>query len=232
MMQYRTVMRALGVERAVLVQPSVYGTDNSALLDALNAGGSSFRGVAVLSPDTSHARLKEMHDLGVRGVRLNLVNPPVLAVDDAISLSRSIAPLGWHLQVQLRISREGCAQLIHLAQHVAVPLVLDHVGLPDSAALPAELMWLLRRGQCWIKLSGLYRSHYLYARPTRLAALVAMLLDANPQQLLWGSDWPHTEQITSVPQTATLLDQICNLLPNVAAQQLIFVDNPARLYGF
>jgi predicted TIM-barrel fold metal-dependent hydrolase len=107
--QYGELMRALGVERAVLVQPSVYGTDNRALLDALEAGGPAFRGVVVPSPLVDDETLTRMDNLGVRGFRLNLVNPAVLSVDQAVMLAHRVADRGWHI-VRRSISRGAASR--------------------------------------------------------------------------------------------------------------------------
>ena len=155
--QYRALMQVLGVERAVLVQPSVYGTDNSAMLDALEEAGPAFRGVAVPSPGIDDATLQRMHDAGVRGFRLNLVNPAVLSVENAVAISRRVARLGWHMDLQMDLGEEGCSGLLELAKRVAIPLVINHLGRAPASGAPRELTSLLERGRCWIKLSAPYR---------------------------------------------------------------------------
>lgn len=230
--QYRAVMQALGIARAVLVQPSVYGTDNAALLDALEEGGPALRGVVVVPSDIDEASLQALHRRGVRGVRLNLVNPQVLGVDEAATLGRRIAPLGWHLQVQIDLARRGIADLVDLAGRVPVPLVIDHMGLVDPLAVPPELPGLLRTGRCWVKLSAPYRMSRMPAPHPDLVALVRTLLAADPAQVLWGSDWPHTEQTVAMPDAAALAEMLCDWLPDESTRRQVCVDNPARLYGY
>lgn len=229
---YRRVMHALGIERAVLVQPSVYGTDNRALLDALRAGGAAFRGVVVPAADISDAELRDMHALGVRGVRLNLVNPQVLGVDDAVRLCARVAPLGWHLQLQLGLGPEGVTALRALAPRIDVPLVIDHAGRVPPGADAQPLLDLLGSGNCWVKLSAPYRSS---ARPfphEDVTPLMAALVAARPDRLLWASDWPHTEQLVATPHAGALVDLLYRWIPDPATLRRICVDNPARLYGF
>jgi len=127
---YRRVMRAVGIERGVIVQPSVYGTDNRATLDALRAGGDRFRAIVVPPADVSDAELARWHALGVRGVRLNLQTPQMLGVDDALSIAHRMAAVGWHLQVFLDLQRDLGA-LRALCDRARVPVVVDHMGRRD-----------------------------------------------------------------------------------------------------
>jgi predicted TIM-barrel fold metal-dependent hydrolase len=152
--QYREVMKACGIARAVLVQPSVYGTDNSLLLDALRDGGTAFRGVVVPRPDIGDDELAAMHALGVRGIRLNLVNPQVLGVDAGLALAARMQGHGWHVQVQVALhAADGPALLERIAEQSAVPLVIDHMGRPaHGAPAPLALLRLLRGGSTWVKL--------------------------------------------------------------------------------
>ena len=233
--EHRAVMAACGIERAVLVQPSVYGTDNSCMLDALRdaAGeGDAYRGVAVPDAAASDEELLAMDALGVRGIRLNVVNPQVLAVDDGIALCTRMRSQGWHLQVHLMLARDGATTLARLADRVDVPIVVDHFGRPQAvSALPQLLLDLVASGRVWVKLSAAYR----IARPGRehddIRPLVDALVAANPARLVWGSDWPHTELVAS-PHDADLVDLLVATLPDAAMLRRVCVDNPASLYGF
>ncbi|HEX7441300.1 MAG TPA: amidohydrolase family protein [Caldimonas sp.] len=231
--QYRDVMALCGIERAVLVQPSVYGSDNSLLLDALREGGPAFRGVAVPHPDASEGELAAMHAAGVRGVRLNLVNPAVLGIDEALALSERTAALGWHLQVQVALdTAAGEAALRQIAVRVRVPLVVDHMGRPAPGPAPRTLAELLATGRGWVKLSAPYRiSRQPAPAHADLLPLVQSLVAANPERLLWASDWPHSERTQSTPHDADLVDLLALWVPDAAIRRRICVDNPARLYG-
>lgn len=231
---YRGVMEACGIERAVLVQPSVYGTDNRCLLDALGeaeARGMALRGVAVPAADASDDELAAMHALGVRGVRLNLVNPQVLGIDAGIEIVTRMRRHGWHLQLHLRLDAPGEHLLAELAQRVSAPLVVDHFGRPPPGPAPATLLDLLASGRAWVKLSASYR---VGSTPGRgeLLPLAQALVDANPDRALWGSDWPHTELTEPPPRDADLVDELAAWLPEAALREKVCVANPAALYGF
>jgi predicted TIM-barrel fold metal-dependent hydrolase len=232
---YRTMMRACGIERAVLVQPSVYGNDNRCLLDALReaaSDGDAFRGVVVPDAATSDDELLAMDALGVRGIRLNVVNPQMLGTEDALALWARMQARGWHLQVHLRLAGDGAATLARLAERSAVPIVVDHFGRPVAgAALPPLLLDLVASGRVWVKLSAAYRigTPPAYAE---VAPLVDALVAANPRRLVWGSDWPHTELQGATPHDADLVDLLASWLPDPALLKRICVDNPAELYGF
>jgi predicted TIM-barrel fold metal-dependent hydrolase len=230
--QYREVMHACGIARAVLVQPSVYGTDNRQLLDALHAGGSAFRGVVVLRSRVSDDELELMHKLGVRGLRLNLVNPQVVGLDEVIELCARVAAHGWHLQVQLRWGDATAVWLAQLAERVSVPLVIDHMGRPPAMVAPPALLDLLARGRVWVKLSAPYRLGAADQPHPAELPLVHCLVEANPEQLLWASDWPHTEMFTTTPHDADLVDLVPSWLGSEALRRSVCVDNPARLYGY
>lgn len=232
--QYRSVMHSCGIERVVLVQPSVYGTDNRCLLDALREGGPAFRGVVVPPAAVSDAEFDNMHRLGVRGIRLNLVNPQVLGVDEAVALCARIAQRGWHLQVQLDLAGEAEAQAFQaLLRRLELPVVVDHMGRPAANVLPKTLLALLGEGRCWIKLSAPYRTSRQQA-PTYddVLTLARALSAANPDQVLWASDWPHTEQRKATPVDADLVDLLHDWLPDATLRARILIDNPARLYGY
>jgi len=235
---YRRMMNALGIQRAVLVQPSVYGVDNRALLDALRAGGAPFRGVVVPPADIADQQLQAMHDLGVRGIRLNLVNPHVLSTAVAIDLCHRVRHLGWHLQLQIRLTSAGAGdgisvpQLRALADRVPVPLVIDHMGRPDALDDVDAFIDFFARSDCWVKLSAPYRLSRQPWPYEDVSAFAQALIGARAGGLLWGSDWPHTELAGAAPQAGSLADLVNRWTGDPAIREAIFVDNPARLYGF
>ena len=141
---------------------------------------------------------------------------------------------GLALQVQVALGTgAGEAALRRIADRVRVPLVIDHMGRPAPDAAPRVLLDLLASGRAWVKLSAAYR---ISRRPAPeyddLLPLVAALVAANPEQLVWGSDWPHTELASEVPQTSTLVDLLPAWLPDPATRARICALNPARLYGY
>jgi predicted TIM-barrel fold metal-dependent hydrolase len=240
-----------GITRFVVVQPSFYGTDNSATLDALDALGDNGRGVAVVDPAaTSADMLVDFHRRGVRGLRVNLYSPiraPAGGrLDRAFAATAALAQrMGWHMQV---IAPLG--MLLGNADTLArspVPVVIDHYGLhgdrnPDSAEGRA-LLDLVRLPHVWIKLSAPYRlaAGPLSTHPDRvwLAALTA----AAPTRCVWGSDWPHppphdahrgawVETPYRALSYAALLSDFVAALPSAGLADQILLDNPARLYGW
>ena len=246
---YRKVMVPLGLRRIVLVQPSAYGTDNRCMLDALRADDAALtRGVAVIGPETTEAELDAMHALRVRGIRLNLVSngipDPAAAVAELRAAAARVGPRGWHVQIFALPSL-----FVHLAPAIAtigVPVVVDHMGgadarLGDRQPGLDELAGLLEAGHCWVKVSGPNR---VSRQPTgfRDALPVARrLIAANPDQVVWGTDWPHIgphkvgapETVIYMPHDNTdLLRILGEAAPDAALRQKILVDNPARLYGF
>jgi predicted TIM-barrel fold metal-dependent hydrolase len=173
------LQEALGFERVVIVQPSVYGTDNSCTLDALHRLGPRARGVTVIDSRTSQEELGLMKSAGVRGVRVNLQTG---GTDDPAFIENAaarIASLGWHVQTFTRIS------LLRRLKPLPVLLVVDHFGLPQSMDDVRYLASLLREGNTYVKLSGPHRL------PMDPGPVVRALLEANPERCVWGSDWPH-----------------------------------------
>jgi predicted TIM-barrel fold metal-dependent hydrolase len=231
--QYQAVMASCGIARAVLVQPSVYGTDNRQLLDALREGGAAFRGVAVPRADASDVELDEMHTLGVRGVRLNLVNPQVVAVEAVVALCARVAERGWHLQVQVRWGGTAQVTLADVAAKVMLPLVIDHMGRPPAMVAPRALLDLLASGRGWVKLSAPYRQSSADGPPyADVLPLVRTLVAENPDRLLWASDWPHTERFTPTPYDADLVDLLPEWLGSEDLRRRVCVANPAGLYAY
>jgi predicted TIM-barrel fold metal-dependent hydrolase len=190
------VARANGCGHLVLVQPSVYGTDNSLLLAALRAAAGRHRGVVVLAGGESDAVLDDMHAAGVRGVRFNLVSPVGSAWEDAAEQLKALGPRlrerRWH--VQWYVAPEDLPEVASWQAAVRVPFVLDHLaGL--GATPPAEAGWqaleALAGAGCWIKLSGWYRLGVAvpYGEMHPVIRRVAALFG---ERMVWGSDWPHT----------------------------------------
>jgi predicted TIM-barrel fold metal-dependent hydrolase len=240
-----------GITRFVIVQPSFYGTDNSAVLDALDELGGQGRGVAVIDPGaTSSDTLAAYHRRGVRGLRINLYSPIKAPGGDTLegafaATAEAAGTMGWHVQVIAPLP-VLLANVDALAK-APLPVVIDHYGLygdrrPDSAD-GRRLLDLVARPHVWMKLSAPYRHDRgpLNTQPDRawLAALIAAALD----RCLWGSDWPHPpahEQQNGASLNApyralpyeTLVDDFLAALPSADLAERIMSENAARLYGF
>lgn len=231
---YLRVAEALGLERFVIVQPSVYGTDNACTLGAAEMLGlDRARVVAVVDDGAGETELCAMQARGVRGVRFNAVSGNGTPLEQLESLARRVAPFGWHVQV----FAEG-HQLPDLAPRLAalpVEVVVDHMGgvrAAEGVGAPGfqALLRLLGTGRAWVKLPG-YR---ISAGPpfADAAPFARALLDAAPERCVWGTDWPHPSLAKWMPDDGQLLDLLGEWAPGEAERRRVLVENPARLYGF
>ena len=234
---YRRMLATIGCTRAVLVQPSVYGTDNRAHLDALAEAGPAFRMVAVLEPDVPATELERLHAAGVRGVRFNLVSKGGGTAEGLARMAARIAALGWHVQVFA--TADALARLEPELARLPVPVVIDHMGhvtteLGLAHAGFQALLRLLRGGNAWVKLSGAYRTSREPRAPfSDVVPYARALIEAAPQRCVWGSDWPHPMvNDRPMPNDGDLADLLADWAPDAAQRQRILVDNPAALYGF
>ena len=239
---YRHLLAVLGVERAVLVQPSVYGTDNRAMLAALRAAGPGFRGVAVVEPTITEGEVAALHRAGVRGVRLNLVDRRegrnVVPLALVRTLAQRIARFGWHIEFLVNLDEAtGFADAV---ADLSVPIVLGHLGYPRAGAGEwtqakgfAQLLDLLADGRCWVKLTGPYRISTAPDLPyADVDAAAARLVEAAPGRLVWGSDWPHVMMKKPMPNDGPLCDLLARWIPDAETRRRILVENPSALYGF
>lgn len=231
---YVALMDRLGIARAVLVQPSIYGTDNRAMMDALARHPDRFRGVAVVDATVTDDALDELHAHGVRGVRANLLNRGGISLADAIALAPRLAQRGWHLQLQIDVSSFDAFDAL---ERLPLEVVVDHLGympIGKGADEPGfrRLLALVEAGRCYVKLSGPYR-FTAWAREGygAVAPLARALAAANADRLVWGSDWPHTDLRSDMPDDGELLSLLGEWIPDAALRRRVLVDNPGHLYG-
>jgi predicted TIM-barrel fold metal-dependent hydrolase len=238
---YRHLLDTLGLERAVLVQPSVYGTDNAAMLAALAVAGPGVRAVAVVGENVSADELASLNGAGVRGVRFNLVDRRDArnAVPKELlrSIALRIAPLGWH--IELLINLDQAAAFTSSLDDIPVPIVIGHMGYPREGAPSwidspgfSDLLRLLDGGQYWVKLTGPYRISARELPYDDVDAVARKLIAVAGERMLWGTDWPHVMVKTRMPNDGDLADLIERWAPDAAARSRILIDNPAALYGF
>ena len=230
---YAHMLATLGLSHAVVVQPDIY-LDNQPTIDALRHAGGAWRGIARLYPETDDTELAHLYGLGFRGVRLDGRNE-LAGLADIETVAARIAPFGWHIEIHL-FARD----LPRIADRLAklpVPVVIDHFGRPDIAAGLEEdgfrcLLDLLDTGNTWVKLSAAGRSTDAPLPYTPMLPFAHALVDRAPQNLLWGSDWPHTSHEGAMPNDGDLLDLLAQWAPDQAVRNAIQRTNPARLYGF
>ncbi|WP_250510889.1 amidohydrolase family protein [Caballeronia sp. GACF4] len=232
---YREVQRALGLSRAIVVQPTGYGFDNRCTLAAIEQLGEGARGIAVVPPDVDDAELQRLHEAGIRGVRYMMFPGGLLAWDSIEAMSARIAPLGWNIDLQL--DGHTLPQFEALLARLPSKLVIDHIGKFQGPVTPASdgfasLCRLLDGPRCWIKLSAPYESSRSGAPEYDDIAPIARTLAARyPQRGVWASNWPHPN-VQPVPDNASLLDWFSHCMPDEATRGKILVDNPAELYEF
>jgi D-galactarolactone isomerase len=231
---YREVQRRLGFGRAIVVQPTGYGFDNRCTLAAIKALGPQARGIAVIPPDLPQAELEALHAAGMRGVRFMMLAGGLLPWSSLEPMAERIAPMGWHINLQLdgRDLPQFEARLLAMRCRVAI----DHIGkflgpVVASADSVTSLHRLLDAGHCWIKLSAPYESS-ISGSPdyTDIAPLAAALARRHPQRCLWASNWPHPN-VRPSPDEAALLAWARDTVADDGIWQQMLVHNPAQLYA-
>jgi predicted TIM-barrel fold metal-dependent hydrolase len=249
--EMQALHRALHTDRVVIVQPSIYGTDNSCTLDAIQHLGAGARGIAVIDDKTPESALDAMARAGIRGIRLNLAtggqNDPAVARKRFQDSVERIQHRKWHVQMYTQLSVIEAIKDAVMAS--AVPVVFDHFGGADAALGARQpgfstLLNLVKAGKAYVKVSAPYRSSNKPPDYPDVAPLAKALIEANPQRILWGTDWPHVNstpgpghKITEITPLLQIDDgHILNLFarwaPDTAQQKMILVENPARLFGY
>jgi predicted TIM-barrel fold metal-dependent hydrolase len=237
--------KALNIQRVVIVTPSVYGPNNSATIYGMAARGKDARGVAVIDDKTTDAELDRLASLGFKGIRLNLstagINDPKVATESFVRAAERVKSRNWHIQLNTTLPVIAAMKDTLAASPVA--LVFDHYGNANEelgVEQPgfADLVGLVKSGKAYAKISVTAgpRQNYGYFTP-----LAQMLIGANVDRILWGTNWPHPNSVGGSTSTVSPLWQVddglvFNLLPtwapDAAVRKKILVDNPARLYEF
>jgi predicted TIM-barrel fold metal-dependent hydrolase len=235
---YRALQKRIGTSRNVIVQPSTYGTENAPTLDALIAFGPSARAVVVVDTTVTDGELKRMHGLGARGIRFNLAQAGATTPEMIEPLSKRIAELGWHIQINAPAAT--ITEIMPILEKVPSPIVFDHLAHipePDGVSHPlfAQVRALIDKGRTWVKLSGAYADTKV-GPPTYSdsSAIARAYVKAAPERLVWGSDWPHpgVRDPEPKPDDAILIDLMIDWAPDEAVRKRILVDNAAKLYDF
>jgi len=229
-------MARLGIERAVIVQPSAYGDDNRCTLDAIAALGECARGVAVVKADEPDSELERLTALGIRGIRFHMLAGGILPFEDLEPMAARVHEFGWH--VQLQMDGRQLHERYDLLSRLPGTLVIDHTGKflePVSLDHPGyrALLRLLENGRTWVKLSAPYETskegppHYM-----DVGRLARGLLAAAPDRMVWASNWPHPSAQDNPPDEASLMDTLRHWVGDDARIARVLAENPASLYGF
>ena len=247
----RALHRALHVERIIVVNASVYGSDNSCMADALRQLGYRARGIALIEDLTSDAQLDVLAHIGVRGIRLNFVTlgvpDPAIVRQRFRTAVKQLAGRDWHIQIFA-----GLATIAALQDDIAtspLPVVFDHFGGARASLGVSQpgfdvLVKLIRSGKAYVKISAAYGVSDRPPDYSDVTPLAQALIAANPQRVLWGTDWPHPDS-SPVPgrraidiaplrqiDDGRLFNQLPVWAPDANVRRTILVENPARLYGF
>jgi predicted TIM-barrel fold metal-dependent hydrolase len=249
--EQRALHKALHISRVVIVNPTVYGSDNSCTLDGMKQRGPIARGVAVIDDKTTNESLDKMNRAGMRGIRLNIQpSGPIDSSQARSEFQRAVDRVKsqptWHIQIYTRLAViEAIKDLVMAAP---MPIVFDHFGgaqapLGVSQSGFSTLLDLVHRDKVYVKISAPYRSSTLLPDYADVAPFAKALISANVQRIVWGSDWPHPAspapghaftEITPLWQVddGRIFNQLPVWAPEVAARKAILVDNPAKLYGY
>lgn len=234
--QYLALLDSLGFQYGVIVQPTVYGTDNRRTADAAATRPDRLRAVAAVAPDVDDDELDRLHAQGVRGARLSNMARGGVPLEAIEAVARKVKRLGWHV---LFMANRGSwiTELKPLLQRLPVPLLVDHVAMNKVAdgfetAAFKDLLELVRQGNTWVKVSHAYGLTATGAPYDDVAPFTQALVEVDPARVLWGSDWPHPSHRDHPPSDRVLLDAFARAVPDEAQRRMILVDNPAQLYGF
>jgi len=226
----------LGFARNVIVQATCHGSDNRALVDALESSGGAARGVAVVSPNVTDGELAALDRAGVRGVRFNFLPRLVDATpkEAYLAIARRIKPLGWHTVVYFEAP--ALDAITPFLKALPTAIVLDHMAVPDAKkgadhpdfrrflALVAEM------GNIWVKVTCPERISALGPPYDDVIPFGRAFVETIPDRVLWGTDWPHPNMVTHMPDDGQLVDMIPKFAPSAAQQKALLIDNPMRLY--
>ena len=242
---YQKMLAVIGIERAVVVQPSVHGLDNSATLDAIKNSGGNFRGVGRIDETTPKGELQRLHDGGIRGVRFNLLDRPRgnIKLDVLDRCVENIVELGW--SVDLHIDMKNLIAQEKRIRNTPLPVIIDHI----ARVKPAEglnqagfqlLLDLVKLKHVWVKVSGADKIcetqvHGYFGLPfVEVIPYAQAVIAVAPDRVIWGTDWPHSNNFAPghTPNDGDLVDLLAAFAPDESTRRRILIDNPAILYGF
>jgi 2-pyrone-4,6-dicarboxylate lactonase len=235
--RFKELQNTLGLERAVLVNASCHGTDNTVIIDAIAQSNGKYRGVANVDDSFTDQDFEKLHDGGCRGVRFNFVRH-LGGMPDMDVFHRVIDRIkifGWHVVIHFDAS--DVVEFKDLLLGLPVPFIIDHMGrVPTADGLQQQpfqqLLELAKNNSCWVKICGAERISSAGPPFTDAVPFAQALIETAPDRILWGTDWPHPNIKKHMPNDGDLVDLLPLVAPDPATQKRILVDNPDRLYGF
>ncbi|MEA2660185.1 MAG: hypothetical protein QOF64_3005 [Candidatus Binatota bacterium] len=227
----------LGIERGVLIQASVHGVDNRAVLEGAAAHPQRLRAVAAVTEEVTDRELERLHAGGVRGIRVNLVDRggmPFKSLDALALMADRIRDMNWHIELLVHV--ENCPDLRRILTGLNVPVIIGHIGYTHATnglghSGYQEFVAMLRDGFGWVKLTGPYRISARERFPYEdVAPFAKVVVAAAPDRVVWGSDWPHVMLNRPMPNDGDLLEILSEWVPDAELRHRILVGNPTRLY--
>jgi len=235
--KFRELHGKIGVERAVIVNASCHGLDNRVVTDAIAQSNGRYKGIANIDDSVSDKELEKLNEQGIKGCRFTFLKR-LGGVKDMAAFHRIVArikPLGWHVDIYL--DHETVEEFTPLLKNLPIPYVIDHMGTVLAAKGVDQdnfkhLINLVRSDEkCWVKLTGFERATATGAPFHDAIPFAVKLVDAAPERMLWGTDWPHPN-VKHMPNDGDLMDLVPLFAKGSDVQRQILVDNPARLFGF
>jgi predicted TIM-barrel fold metal-dependent hydrolase len=232
---YLSMLATIGMERAVIVQPSVYGSDNRRTASAVvEIGLDKARGVAMVPSDVDAAELRRLDDSGIRATRFIATARGGPTLDELPGVARTVAPFGWH--IEMYVPPQLWESLLPVVADLPVPVVFDHMGgIPAGTSIDdprlSGILRLVEKRRSWVKVTG-YRNSLTGHPYNDVQSLARIFVERVPDRCVWGSDWPHTNMPDYMPDDGDLIDLLADWAPDEAVRRKILVENPAALYRF
>ena len=234
---YREIMAILGIDRAVIVQGSAHGNDNRVTVDAVRKLGDHGRGIVLVPPDISDTELEVFKSAGICGLRLSTISKAGYGTEHLMTMVKRAQELDWMVLLHFGNVDEIVGQ-IQLLENMPINFVIDHQGRPlgkqgtDCEGFQALLNLIRNSDNCWVKLSSWYRQSNAGHPYEDMRPFIEALVEARPDKLIWGSNWPHPNFIGKMPNDSDLLQQMIDWSGSIKVAEKILVNNPARLFKF
>ncbi|MDP2355376.1 MAG: amidohydrolase family protein [Beijerinckiaceae bacterium] len=235
---YTALMDQLGLERAVVVNGGGNGYNNAVTLDAIARSNGRLKGLALIKPETTDNELLALHQGGMTGFRTRATGRGAPTLAEAALIAERVREFGWHVEFHVRSVEDAHDALPNL-QSMGLPYVLDHVSYlgperPLSDPLAQTILRTLREDEkCWVNLYSFYqRSHTGAPGYADMIPIVRALVEAAPDRVVWGTNWPHVVIEVADPDNVDLIDFVFDALPEDDLRTRVLATNPARLYGW